>query len=258
MVGNVDPLTTESRPSPLIESTQGAEHGITVRHFLQVIRQRFWVAALSAILITGMVVGYSFAQTPVYEASIKILIGQQRAEETPPGALGSAATGLQQITKSMTETLDTRPVAEGVIQELDLHESPDGLLGNLTARQVGNTQVIQVTYSDTSPEEAQRIVDAVGDEFSTQVSDLSQSTLPVSATVWERAVTPHAPASPDPLRNGLLAFVIGGMLGVGLAFLLAYLDTSLRSQGDVEQTFGIPAFGVIPRFKRPKAKKESD
>ncbi|MBA3474884.1 MAG: hypothetical protein H0T57_16955 [Rubrobacter sp.] len=198
-----------------------------MRHFLQVIQRWFWVVALSAILLTGVAVGYSFYQTPVYEASAKIMIGQQRDSDASD-ALGSAVTGLQQLTRSMTQAVDTRPVAQGVIQKLNLQESPEAFLENLTAKQLNDTQFIEVSYLDTSSEQAELIVNAVGDEFSTQISDVSPTASPITATVWERAAPPDAPASPDPLRNGLLAFMIGGTLGVGLAFLLEYLDDSRR------------------------------
>jgi capsular polysaccharide biosynthesis protein len=66
--------------------------------------------------------------------------------------------------------------------------------------------------------------------------------------VWEYATVPGAPESPDPLRNGLVALALGLLLGMGLAFLLEYLDDSWRSPEEVEQASGIPMFGVIPKF----------
>jgi capsular polysaccharide biosynthesis protein len=55
--------------------------------------------------------------------------------------------------------------------------------------------------------------------------------------------------SPKPLRNGLLALVLGLMLGTGMAFLLEYLDHSWRSPEEAEQITGVPTVGIIPEFK---------
>jgi|GEM_PF-1880315 len=50
-------------------------------------------------------------------------------------------------------------------------------------------------------------------------------------------------------RNLLLASIraiIGIILGVGLAFLLNYLDTTLRSKADFEEVLDLPIIGTIP------------
>ena len=71
--------------------------------------------------------------------------------------------------------------------------------------QVPNTQWIEVHYTDSSPERAQRVANAVGDVFSKQVSEVSSSANAITATVWERAVVPGEPVTPNPVRYSLLA-----------------------------------------------------
>ncbi len=44
----------------------------------------------------------------------------------------------------------------------------------------------------------------------------------------------------------MLGLLAGGAFGVGLAFFLSYLDRSLYTNEQVEQTIGLPALGVIP------------
>lgn len=66
------------------------------------------------------------------------------------------------------------------------------------------------------------------------------------ARVLEQALLPSSPFSPQPLRNAILAFVLGSILGVGLAFLVEYLDDSVRTKEDIERASGLPAVGLIP------------
>ncbi len=191
----------------------------------------------------------------MYEASIKLLVGQEQRSGTA-SQLGSDVQGLQQLTQTVADLVNTRPVAEAVIDRLDLEVSPEGFLENLGVEPVANTQTIQVSYTDPDPEQAQEIANTVGDVFSEQVSEVSPSANAITATVWEQAVAPDEPVSPDPVRNGALALVLGLMLGVGLAFLLEYLDDSWRSPEEVEQISGVPTFGIIPEFKVPKEVKK--
>jgi len=64
--------------------------------------------------------------------------------------------------------------------------------------------------------------------------------------VVDKALPPGGRSSPSYRRNILLGLVAGGAFGVGLAFFLSYLDRSLYTTEQVEQTIGLPALGVIP------------
>ena len=223
---------------------------------IQVIRRRFWVIALLTIAVSAAALGFSLLQQPTYEASAKLLVGQEQGGDASGGGnLGNEVQGLQQIGETMVEAVGTRAVAQDVIDKLGLATTPDLFLQNLEAEQIGGSQFIEVAYKDADPATAQRVANAVGDTFSDQVSEVSPSASAITATVWERAVEPDSPVSPDPVRNVLLALALGLMLGVGLAFLLDHLDDNWRSPEEVEQVSGVPTFGVVPTFKVPRAGK---
>ena len=233
----------------------GGDHepALTLKDLLQVVWRRLWVIVLIATLLTGAVVGASLLQTPTYAASIKVFVGQKPGETN---SLGGDISGLQQITQSMAVWIDTRPVAEATIRRLDLQESPDQILDNTTSAQIGATQFVEVSYTDTDPQEAQMVANAIGEVFSEQVSEVSPSASGITATVLDPAVMPTTPVSPNPLRSGLVALVFGTMLGLGLAFLLEHLDDRWRSPEEVEQVSGVPTFGVVPAFKVLENKKK--
>jgi capsular polysaccharide biosynthesis protein len=198
-------------------------------------------------MLTGAAAGFTLAQTPTYEASIKMLVGQERATpETPLLDVGS----LGKVTRTISETVKSRPVAEAVARQLGPPTAPDDVLGErLKVSQIGDTQLIQVSYEDPSPQRAQEVANAVGDVFSEQVPQLSASGSAITTTVLEQAEVPNAPKSPNLKYNIGAALVIGLILGIGLAFLLEYLDDSWRSPEEAEQVSGVPAFGVIPQFR---------
>src|SRR5215207_249919 len=229
------------------------EYIVSLRDILLVIRRRLWVISVVAVVLAGAAVGFSMAQTPVYEASIKILVGQESGITQDP----NYAMGLQQLTQTMVGGVSSRPVAKAVIRQENLQMTSQEFLGeHLSAEQEPNTQWIQVHYTDSSPERAQRVANAVGDVFSKQVSEVSPNANAITATVWERAVVPDAPVTPNPVRNGLLALALGLIIGVGLAFLLENLDDRWNSPEEMERVSGAPTFGIIPEFKGSKTQKE--
>ena len=228
----------------------------SLKDALQVVRRRIWVIALTVIVFLVAALGLSLLQTPRYEASIMVLVGQDEEAAGTPN-LGGDVQGLQQFTQTLTEAVQSRPVAEAVIQDLNLEVTPETFLENrLTAQQISETQFIEVSYVDSSPERAQRVANSVGAVFSSQVSEVGPDASGITATVWEAAGVPENPVSPDPVRYALLALVLGGVLGLGLAFLLEYLNEGWNSPREVEQTLGLPAFGTIPAYKPPMGKRK--
>lgn len=213
------------------------------------------MVGLVTLLLTGAAIGYSIIQTPVYEASVLILVGQNQ-DTMNPSSLGGDVQGLQQLTQTVAVAVSSRPIAEAVIQQLDLAVSPERFLKDkVRAQQVPDTQFIRVTYKDASPERAQRVANAIGEVFSERISYVSPAANAVTATVWEPAALPTYPVTPNFVLNTFLALVLGVTLGVGLAFLLEYLDDSWRSPEEVEQISGVPVYGVVPQFKELKSGK---
>jgi non-specific protein-tyrosine kinase len=66
----------------------------------------------------------------------------------------------------------------------------------------------------------------------------------------EPAAVPEKPVRPRTLVNTLLAAVVGGMLAVGVVFLIEYLDDSLKSADDVQRALDLPVLGAIAHVQR--------
>jgi polysaccharide biosynthesis transport protein len=72
------------------------------------------------------------------------------------------------------------------------------------------------------------------------------------------AKVPTSPFSPKPVRSSLLAFAVALFLGVGLAFLVEYLDDSIKGKDDLERASpGLEALGLIPAVTSWKEREEA-
>lgn len=90
---------------------------------------------------------------------------------------------------------------------------------------------------------AQRAFDAASQRFSqTRIEAQSEQS---DISLLNPAVAPLEPSSPRVLLNGLVAVLLGTILGVGLALLLELLNRPLRSSGDLKDMLGIPVLGTI-------------
>lgn len=229
---------------------------LSLKDIFQVVWKRLWIVVLVPLVCVGAAVGFSLSQTPIYDASARLVVTQEAPDSDQQLPLGANVDGLSQLTQTMVEAVSSRPVAEDVIEQENLDTTPGTLLGNLTVEQVEATQFIDLTYQSTDPQEAQAIVNTLGDVSSERVSEITAGSASIRVGVYERATIPGTPISPNPTRTGLVALAVGLMLGVVLAFLLEHLDDSWRSAEEVETVTGVPTFGSIPEFRHTKARKD--
>jgi polysaccharide biosynthesis transport protein len=91
----------------------------------------------------------------------------------------------------------------------------------------------------------------------TQLQNAVDGIKSTSGDVLTDAKIPGSPARPNHLRDGLLAGIVGLLLGFGAAFLRDYVDDSLRGVEDVERQSGATLIGVIPHVihDRPEDKR---
>jgi hypothetical protein len=118
----------------------------------------------------------------------------------------------------------------------------------LTTEQVENTSFIILTYEDTDPVRAQRIVNTVGQVSSELISERSVGDSKLKTNVVEKTAVPATPVSPRPLRNGLLTLVIGLVLCVGTVAALPSVGArAAGTLGERPSRQGIGQAGVLSR-----------
>jgi capsular exopolysaccharide synthesis family protein len=95
-------------------------------------------------------------------------------------------------------------------------------------------------------EEAQRFRTLIDQKILIERADLS---LPKTSMVEivDRAVPGLFPVRPNKTLNIALGVIVGLVVGVGLAFFIEYLDTSVKTIDDVERALGSAVLGVIPQ-----------
>jgi capsular exopolysaccharide synthesis family protein len=69
---------------------------------------------------------------------------------------------------------------------------------------------------------------------------------------------PTAPIGPPRMRNILLASLLSMFAGVGLAFLLHYLDDTVKTVDDVDRYLHLPALALIPSNRPERAKLKGE
>lgn len=82
-----------------------------------------------------------------------------------------------------------------------------------------------------------------------------QTEQPQNIKIQNRAVTPTSPYGPPRGRNIMVAMLVAFAAGIGLAFLLDYLDDSVRTSDDISRHLGLPTLALIPHYANDNKKK---
>lgn len=148
-----------------------------------------------------------------------------------------------------------RERAEGILRGLDARvASLQQGLSDLSNEVVKATQADVDKANETQPyfqaklnlEEQQRFRQMLYLKIASEKTDLQLPRNSVVAIV-DTATPSLRPVRPNKVLNITLGVIIGLVVGVGLAFFIEYLDTSVKTIDDVERALGSPVLGVIPQ-----------
>ena len=206
---------------------------------------------LAAALISGTI-SY-FVLTPVYQASTQILVNQKNTENQLDI---SQINSNVDLINTYSVIIKSPAILDKVIDKLDLTQNVEQLNQNISVNSQENSQVFSLTVTDNNAGKAVEIANTVSETFQKEIQGI-MNVDNVSILAKAELKENPAPIKPDPLLNIAIAIVVGLMAGIGLAFLLEYLDNTLKNGYDVETYLEMPVLGSIQKIPQNIDKKGS-
>ena len=125
-----------------------------LKQYLALFRRWAWLLIVGLVL--GALSGYAWSlyETPVYEASTRILVTRTSQNTTPD--MTNYLTD-QQLTQTYVQLLTTQPVIDAVSQKLGSVIDPL----QINVKPVINTQIIQLTFDDSDPQRAATVANTL-------------------------------------------------------------------------------------------------
>jgi capsular exopolysaccharide synthesis family protein len=258
-----------------------------IRYWI-VLRERVWVVVACTLLVFLASVAYVKLAPRTYQAEAEMEVQAVASGDTALSALPilhqtgdpteDVLTGASLVT--------TQAVAAAVVRSLHPRISAAEALGDVQANPVGQTGLVAVQASASSPALAQRLANAFVDQtialstarmhaairaelptlqaqlasvppaqrygpgsLGEQVDQLQQLEPQNDPTLINSApaVLPTAPSSPK-TKLSLVGGLLGGLLvGIGAAFVFHALDPRVRREEQLRDRFGLPILARIPR-----------
>ncbi|WP_372868892.1 YveK family protein [Planomicrobium okeanokoites] len=219
------------------------EETISLQDLFKTIRKRLGLIALLTILAITIAGVISFlVLTPVYQTSTEILVNQSPSE-TGQLTNQNIQTDLQLI-NTYSGIIKSPAILDQVVEEMNLDMTTDQLTDKITVSNADQSQIVNITVQDEDPAMAVEIANTTASVFENDIQELMNVD---NVTILSPAVLKEnpSPVAPNPMLNMAIAAVVGLMLGVGIAFLMEYLDTTMKDQQDIEDVLGLPLLGIV-------------
>ena len=261
------------------------------RELLRVLRRRKWLLALLIVGLPAAAYFVSASARKVYAASAIVQVQRAAvdtslftpgADTTEVGVIAAAArlVETQEVTQAAADRLKPGP-ARGLEELMDaVQATSEAETGFVTikatsfyatrAAEIANAyaQALVAVRSDQARAQVTATIEGVERQRAALDDDArtARRTLAAelqrlralraaqnrNAVIVQPAAVPDSPASPKPLRNTALAFVLATLLGVGAAFLIERLDPRIRRPEELRSLTALPVLAFVPRVRGSK------
>ncbi|CAI6087565.1 YveK family protein [Cohnella sp. JJ-181] len=225
---------------------------LDLRDYFRIIRKRLWWIVGIVLIVTVAAGLYSiYVKDPIYQASTKIIVNQTSAQaiaSQPQLNSDMVNTNIRMI-ETYKEIIKTPAILDKVVEQYpQLQLTSEQLAGKIKVSSVNNTQVMTVGVTDLSYKKAAEIANAVSEIFRQEIPSIFnvENVSILNNAKLEPAQTP-GPISPNIPLNIAIALIVSLMLSVGVAFLLEYLDDSIKTESDVEKYLELPVLASISK-----------
>lgn len=197
------------------------------------------IVGVGVILAALVAIGTLFIIKPQYESTSKLYIV---GESNSIMSLTSLQAG-SQLAQDYIHIVESRPVIEKVISNLNLDMEYDDLLDIITLNNPSDTRILEVTAKTDDPYVAKEIVDEIGKVSADRIKTIMGVDPP---TTVEYGHVADEKSSPSLVKNTAVGLV-GGMLVSAFIIIVIYLlNNTISSEDDVEKYLGLNNLGVIP------------
>jgi capsular polysaccharide biosynthesis protein len=221
--------------------------------YLLIVLRRWWLVVLAAVVAAAIAFVYTSAQPKTYQTSTQMMAIAQPADYW----LDLYA---KNRLASYTSLINNWDFVASALQQAKLNIDPSQVMGKLAVGHNPDTNTIQIVMTDTDPQRAAQVVNALADAFVAKSAADDQQIIknysspdtktPAGTVQILKLETPSAPTTPSGPRvklNTAAAALLGIVFGIILTFVVEYFDDTLRSEDDVDRYLELPTLVGIPR-----------
>ena len=224
------------------------EEVIKIEYLVDILIKRWKFILLITLTTTILSIIISFfIIPPKYEASTKMFIGKEdsKIQGKEQNYNDSDVQMYQKLLKTYSEVIQTNDLVEKAVDIESLGLKAKDIFKNLEVIPRADTQIIEIKYTNKEKMLARDILDSITTEFIKTSSQLIPNS---NIKIIESVKIPNNPVNSNKFINIAVAFLLGLMISIGISFLLAVIDNTLKNKEQMEKVLQLPVLGIIPDF----------
>ncbi|MDD3840400.1 MAG: Wzz/FepE/Etk N-terminal domain-containing protein [Clostridia bacterium] len=213
-----------------------------LREFFAIVRKRMWIITLLVIVavITSFILS-AFVVDKIYSSSTSLILVKESSEQTPIEYNDILLN--QRLVKTYSEVIKSRSVLQKVTEQLHLPMTVEELSEKISVESVNDTEIIKITVEDKDPRLAASIANTSASIFMDEIVKLLKME---NVQIIDHAQIPKEPVRPRVKLTVAVSFFIALMAGLGVVFLIEYMDNTIKTPDDVKNYLDLPVLGTIP------------
>jgi polysaccharide biosynthesis transport protein len=133
-----------------------------LRHYFAVLRRWAWLIVLMVGLAIGISYRISIGLQPLYSSTTTLMVGQVLQAQSP--SANDLATS-EQLAQTYSLFVRRQPILEGAAEALNSTPSWQALAGKVTAAAIPQSQLLQISVVDATPDGARTIADELAHQL---------------------------------------------------------------------------------------------
>lgn len=198
------------------------------------------LAAVAGAIIAG-VITFQF-MTPTYTATSKLYVLNSKDSAL---SLSDLQIGTQ-LASDYIEVFSNWHVHEMVIQRLGLEYTYTELNDMVSVSNPSGTRILYIKVDAFSPEEAKDMADTYAKVAQEFIAAKMETEMP---NVFEEALKPSKPSSPNKTKNILVGFLMGAMAACLYIVVQFFSDDRIRTSETLDKYLGMATLGMMPTTK---------
>ena len=215
----------------------------------------FWNKKIQIILlilifmIIGIIYSVGFI-TPMYSSSTTLVLAGTSSNTDQNQTAETITTADLTINSKLVSTYSVLVKSENilgqVISNLGITVDGEQLKKNVEVTSVEDTELIEITVSNENAEYAARIANEIANVFKEKIAgDVYNIN---NVYIWDEAKIATEPSNVNHLRDIIIFAFIGAVIAVMYVLIANMLDTTVKTQEDIEKGIKIPVLACIPIY----------